>query len=121
MGFVPAKTTNRPPESYELGDVPVMSQLPKQYFLPGTGPEPVDPGLFPKSMVPSMGALDFDNITPVQRIIITAGTAAGAYHGYKRNQSIGWAIGWGLLGGAFPILTTVIAIAQGYGKKKKGK
>lgn len=39
-----------------------------------------------------------------------------AYHGYKRNNgSIGWAIGWYLLSGFFPI-TPVVAYAQGFAK-----
>lgn len=47
-----------------------------------------------------------------------AGIAAGAFHGYRRNQSVGWAIGWALAGGFFPLITTGIALAQGFGKKK---
>lgn len=49
------------------------------------------------------------------------GGLTAAYHGYKRNKSIGWAIGWSLLGGLSPLLTNVIAVAQGFGKPKKGK
>jgi len=45
--------------------------------------------------------------------------AVCAYHGYKRNDSVGWAIGWLLLGGMFPIITPVIALAQGFGEKAK--
>lgn len=48
-----------------------------------------------------------------------AGTGLGAYHGYKRNRgSVGWAIGWALLGGIFPIITIPVAFAQGYAKPK---
>lgn len=47
------------------------------------------------------------------------GTAAGAYHGYKRNNSLGWAIGWALLGGLFPVITVSVAAAQGFGKREK--
>ena len=50
-----------------------------------------------------------------------ASTAAGAYHGYKRNQSVGWAIAWALLGGLFPIIVPAIALAQGFGKRKVGR
>lgn len=46
----------------------------------------------------------------------TASMAASAYHGYKRNESIGWALGWGFLGSIFPIITPVVAIAQGFAK-----
>jgi hypothetical protein len=46
------------------------------------------------------------------------GGVLGAYHGYKRNNSVGWAIAWGLLGSIFPIITIPIAFAQGFGKRK---
>lgn len=44
--------------------------------------------------------------------------AANAWHGYRRNGSIGWALGWAILGYAAPVITTVIATAQGFGHKK---
>lgn len=47
------------------------------------------------------------------------GTGAGAYHGFKRNNSLGWAIGWALLGGLFPVITLSVAAAQGFGKRAK--
>lgn len=47
-----------------------------------------------------------------------AGTGIGAYHGYKRNDSVGWAIGWALLGGLFPVIVIPVAYAQGIGKHK---
>lgn len=43
---------------------------------------------------------------------------ACTYHGYRRNQSVGWALVWGLLGAAFPIITPTIAVAQGFGEKR---
>ena len=52
-------------------------------------------------------------------IAATASMAAGAYHGYKRNGSVGWALWWGLMGGMFPIITPVIAVAQGFGERAK--
>lgn len=48
----------------------------------------------------------------------TAAIGASVYHGYKRNDSIGWAIGWGLLGALFPIITIPVAVAQGFGEPK---
>ena len=45
---------------------------------------------------------------------------ASAYHGYKRNNSVGWAIAWGLLGGLAPVITPAVAVAQGFGKPKRG-
>ena len=48
-----------------------------------------------------------------------AGAGLGAYHGYKRNDSVGWGVGWGVLGAMFPIFVVPIAMAQGFGKRKK--
>ena len=48
--------------------------------------------------------------------VAVAGTALGAYHGYRRTESVGWAIGWALLGGLFPYITIPVALAQGFGK-----
>lgn len=49
-----------------------------------------------------------------------AGAASGAYHGYKRNNdSIGWAIGWFLLGGLFPVFTIPVSFAQGFGEPER--
>lgn len=42
----------------------------------------------------------------------------GIYHGYRRNDSVGWAIGWGLMTAAFPVIMIPIALAQGFGKPK---
>jgi len=52
-------------------------------------------------------------------LISAASAGVSAYHGYKRNNgSIGWAVGWGLLGGIFPVITPAIAFAQGLGERK---
>jgi len=53
--------------------------------------------------------------SPPARLV---GSLAAAYHGYKRNNSVGWALVWSIFGGAAPPITTTIALAQGYGKKK---
>ena len=69
-----------------------------------------------------IGAAGVDNTLPDvpewYGLLTTAGVAVGAYHGYKRNNSVGWAIGWALLGGAFPFITIPVALAQGIGKRK---
>lgn len=54
----------------------------------------------------------------VWAVLGTASMAASAYHGYKRNQSVGWALWWGFCGALFPVITPVIAAAQGFGKRK---
>lgn len=56
--------------------------------------------------------------SPVYTLLRTASFAASTYHGYKRNKSIGWAIWWGAMGALFPVVTPVIALAQGFGKAK---
>jgi hypothetical protein len=52
-------------------------------------------------------------------IISTASAAVSGYHGYKRNDSLGWGIAWFVLGGLFPVLTPTIAFAEGYAKPKR--
>jgi hypothetical protein len=51
-------------------------------------------------------------------VLGTISMAASAYHGYKRNDSIGWALWWGFMGSLFPVITPVIGVAQGFAKPK---
>jgi hypothetical protein len=47
-------------------------------------------------------------------------SGASAFHGYRRSRgSVGSAIGWGLLGGFFPVITPAVALAQGFGKPRQ--
>lgn len=57
-------------------------------------------------------------LSAVWTLLSVVGTAVGAYHGYKRNQSIGWGIWWAICGGVAPVITVPIALAQGVGEKK---
>jgi hypothetical protein len=52
-------------------------------------------------------------------VLGTASSAACAFHGYRRNKSIGWALWWGLMGGLFPIFAPVLAVAEGFAKPIK--
>jgi len=61
----------------------------------------------------------FGPVGIIWSLLATASAAASAYHGYKRNDSVGWAIGWFVLGSLFPVVTPVVAIAQGFAKPKK--
>lgn len=61
---------------------------------------------------------DHWNPTTFWGALTLASGAASAYHGYKRNNSIGWAVAWFLMGSIFPIITPTIALAQGFGKRK---
>lgn len=54
--------------------------------------------------------------------IVVASSGASAFHGYRRSRgSVGAAVGWGLLGALFPIITPAVALAQGFGKPKVAK
>ena len=107
---------------------------PGSSYLPGFGDDmslpPADPPAEapPVTMTPPGPAVTPElTIAPVGVIgyawtaasIASAGT--GAYHGYKRNQSVGWAVLWGILGGLFPVIVPAIALAQGFGKRKVGR
>jgi len=64
-----------------------------------------------------VGDVTLPEMSPNERLLYLASSLACAYHGYKRNDSVGWAIAWGALGG-LSLITPVIALAQGYGKPK---
>jgi hypothetical protein len=64
-------------------------------------------------------ATDIGPAHAVLALIYVTATAAGAYHGYKRNDSVGWAIGWGLAAGIFPYIALPIAAAQGFGERAR--
>ena len=44
---------------------------------------------------------------------------ASAYHGTRRNDSVGWGVTWGLLGWFAPVITPAVAVAQGFGQRKR--
>lgn len=54
----------------------------------------------------------------ISGVLAIASAGASAYHGYRRNQSIAWALWWFLMGSVFPVVTPALALAQGFGKKK---
>jgi hypothetical protein len=62
-------------------------------------------------------------ISPAWYALSTASMAVSAYHGYRRNSlgdhPVAWALAWGLLGAMFPVITPVIAVAEGFGKPVK--
>lgn len=47
-----------------------------------------------------------------------AGGAAGAYHGYKRHDSVWGGLGWFFLGSWFWPISIPVAFAQGFAKRK---
>lgn len=66
-----------------------------------------------------LSGYDVDPAYTLLAFIYVAATAAGAYHGYKRNDSVGWAIGWALATGLFPYIALPIAAAQGFGEPRR--
>lgn len=59
----------------------------------------------------------FNSSTAWGLLSLASGAASG-FHGYRRNNSIGWAVAWFALGTVLPVITPVIALAQGFGKRK---
>lgn len=120
------------PEMLAYPDQPGSSYLPS--FGSITSREPMwgygsDPTLPPPETAPPQGPPGESpptfEVPPTVKwyagawwVLSTASMAASAYHGYKRNDSVGWAVAWGLLGGMFPVLVPAIALAQGFGKRK---
>lgn len=58
------------------------------------------------------------NMKAIGGVLAIASAAVSGFHGYRRNNSIWWGLTWFVLGGIFPIVTPVIAVAQGFGKRK---
>lgn len=54
----------------------------------------------------------------VAGVLALASAGVSGYHGYRRNNSLGWGLWWFFMGSIFPIVTPVIALAQGLGKRK---
>jgi hypothetical protein len=55
----------------------------------------------------------------VYAMLGTISAGASAYHGYRRNQSVGWAIWWAAMGYLAPVITPAIGLAQGWGKRAR--
>lgn len=49
-------------------------------------------------------------------ILSAVSSGASAYHGFRRNRSVGWAVAWGVLGALFPIIVPAVALAQGFAR-----
>ena len=64
-----------------------------------------------------MGDVPFYETT-IWRFLSVGGAAIGAYHGYKRHNSVWWGLGWAFLGSLAPVIVIPIAFAQGIGKSK---
>jgi hypothetical protein len=69
-----------------------------------------------------LGASQHVGVNPwlvVYSILGTVSVGLSVYHGYKRNDSLGWALGWGVAASFFPVITPVVAFAQGFAEPEK--
>jgi hypothetical protein len=59
------------------------------------------------------------------QIVRLGAIGLAAFHGYRRNTSIGWAIGWAVAAGVSPptssIVVVALAFSQGFGKRRTRK
>jgi hypothetical protein len=83
----------------------------------GVGAYYVDPVVDP---IPLGDEADFNAAArEIGYTIAMLSAAAGVYHGYRRDQSVGWALAWGVFGALLPIVAMPLAFAQGFGERKK--
>lgn len=88
-----------------MGGMPGLRQVPTRRATSGLGTE---------------GAAGPSGLQVVYGVASTASVAGLAYHGYKRNRSIGWTVCWALVGGIFWPIAWGVALAQGYAKPRSG-
>lgn len=85
------------------------------HYLAATSPENVSNGLSGPQETHYVNT----GMSDVYGLLVLASIGASAYHGFKRNDSVGWGIVWGLLGGIAPVITPAIAVAQGFGEPER--
>lgn len=82
-------------------------------MLKGVSPLVVSEGL---RLARAQGRPSWKMIAP---ILTLASASVSAYHGVRRNKSVGWGIWWFVMGATFPLITPTIALAQGFGRSKE--
>lgn len=70
----------------------------------------------PATSAPSSGFNLHDAVT--SDTAKTAAAIALTYHGYKRTESILWALFYGAMGRLVPVVAVPVAVAQGFGERK---
>lgn len=128
---------------FALGDVPVNIPTGIPKGMPSGIPTSIPSGIYagPAQQFPAQpGAATVSNpnvlpvsvaaapaaaprvFSPAEKAVwgtlATASFVASLYHGYRRNNSLGWGLWWGLMGSVFPIVTPTVAVAQGFAKRK---
>ncbi len=105
------------PEGADLDAIWVIPFAPQ----PPTAPLPVPfaPGAPPSGALvpaPAAGPLELNLTGKVLAAAGVVGLGVGAYHGWKRNESLGWSLVWAAAGLVAPIITIPLAVAQGFGE-----
>lgn len=91
----------------DAGDVNISTPVGSLASSPTTGDLHMD--LTPPRAAPSAS----DVFWGIARVV---STGIGVFHGYRRNNSLGWALVWGVMGSVAPIITPAVALAQGLGE-----
>lgn len=59
------------------------------------------------------------NAALIKNVLTVVAAGAAAFHGYRRNRgSIGWSVAWFATALVFPVISTAVAFAQGFGRAK---
>ena len=107
----------RPPQAPLVPMKPQAPMLQPMAAMALSPPVTWTSNLYARDVAARTGQIDAsDGWSALGTTLAVAGTGLGAYHGYKRTGSIGWAIAWAFLGGLFPIITIPVAIAQGFAR-----
>jgi hypothetical protein len=133
LGIVPQRTKDilaivAPPlammglgqdEIVEVIEEPLVSPVPEPLPEEAISVLPGEPGSYPVPPPPVIVEQPPSKYATLGKVLSYVGGVGGAYHGYKRNQSAGWAFGWFIFGSALPIFAIPVALAQGFAKPKR--
>jgi hypothetical protein len=92
-----------------------MSHAQPYYAYAPLGQAPAAPVSPPVTSASTSMQLAAPQMT-ILRVASVAAMGALAYHGYRRTNSWGWALAWGIGGGIVWPIALAVAVAQGFGK-----
>lgn len=82
-------------------------------------------GADPRKVADAVSELEqrriFDRKRQFRAVLWSVALASGglsAYHGYRRNEHVGWALWWFAMGTLFPVITPAVAFGQGFAQPK---
>jgi hypothetical protein len=101
----------------EILDQPVgvAQQAAQNADAPGVAPPVNSPGVPAGNIGFAFGST---GATVAWGSLATVSALASMYHGYKRNNSLGWGLWWGLMGATFPLIAPTVGFAQGWAKRR---